>query len=286
MDDVRRREQLADFLKTRRARLSPEEAGLPKGTRRRTPGLRREEVAHLANVGVTWYTWLEQARVISPSEQVLEGIARALKLDRDERAHLFTLANRPMRLVNGSKEEIVGPELIRVLEAFEPNPAYVMGKRWDKLAWNRAMVAIFGDSEALPHKERNTVWRMFTNEELRRRMTDWEGHAKHVLAQFRVSAGRYVGDPAFVELIEDLKEASLEFRRWWPRHDVKGNPEGRKELDHAIVGRLVLEHTTFQLHDDPDLKMVLFTPLQESNTPEKLQRLLTSERVEEPLVAM
>ena len=277
---------MADFLKTRRARLSPEEAGLPRGARRRTPGLRREEVAHLANVGVTWYTWLEQARAVSPSEQVLEGVARALKLDRDERTHLFTLADRPVRPANGSEEEAVGPGLIRVLEALEPNPAYAMGKRWDKLAWNGAWAAVFGDPEALARRGRNTVWRMFTDEESRRRVTDWEGHAKHVLAQFRASAGRHAGDPTFAKLVEDLKEASPEFRRWWPRHDVEGSPEGRKELDHAVAGRLVFEHTTFQLHDDPDLKMVLFTPLQDSDTPEKVRRLLASGGVTEPLVAL
>lgn len=285
MDDERRREQLADFLKTRRARISPEEAGLPNGSRRRTPGLRREEVAQLSNVGITWYTWMEQARAVRPSEQVLSGIAEALKLDQDETAHLFVLADRPPRRANGRAEEAASPALRRLLAALNPNPAYAMGRRWDKLAWNEAAVAVFGDYDSLPPRERNTVWRIFTDEGFRRSTADWEGHAKHVLAQFRASAGRHAGDLAFAELIGDLEEASPEFREWWPHHDVKGSPEGRKEVDHPAVGRLVFEHTTLQLHDDPDLKVVVFTPLPDSNSPEKLRGLLTSERTKEPLVA-
>lgn len=283
MDDERRREQLADFLKTRRARISPEEAGLPNGSRRRTPGLRREEAAQLAGVGVTWYTWLEQTRDVRPSEQVLGGIARALKLNQDETDHLFVLAGRSPRRANGPAEETANPALRRLLAAVEPNPAYAMGRRWDKLAWNGAAVAVFGDYGSLPPRERNTVWRIFTDEGFRKSTVDWEGHARHVLAQFRASAGRHAGDPAFAELILDLEEASAEFREWWPRHDVEGSPEGRKEVDHPAVGRLVFEHTTLQLHDDPDLKVVVFTPLPESDSPEKLLGLLTSGRMKSPL---
>jgi transcriptional regulator with XRE-family HTH domain len=271
----KRREELADFLKTRRARLTPAEVGLPDGAgRRRTPGLRREEVAMLAGVSTVWYTWLEQGRDVRPSPQVLGSVAGALRLDADERAHLFALAESGTHPLV-PREEKVGPALRRALDALNPNPAYVMGRRWDKLAWNGAMTAVFGDFGALPPKERNTVWRMFTNGRLRETMPDWEGHARHVLAQFRASWGRHAGDPDFVELIEALKEASPEFREWWPMHDVQGSPEGRKELDHPVVGRMVLEHTTFQLHDDPDLKLVLFTPLTEADSAEKLRELLS-----------
>lgn len=246
--------------------------GLPDGGRRRTPGLRREEVAQLASVSTVWYTWLEQGRDVRPSPQVLESVAEALRLDADETAHLFALAESGRHPL-APREEKVSPALRRALDALNPNPAYVMGRRWDKLAWNEAMTAVFGDYGALAPRERNTVWRMFTSPRLRETMPDWEGHARHVLAQFRASWGRHAGDPDFVELIEDLKEASPEFGEWWPKHDVQGSPEGRKELDHPVVGRMVLEHTTFGLHDDLDLKLVLFTPLPEAETPAKLLRL-------------
>ena len=185
----KRRKELADFLKTRRARLTPAQAGLPDGGRRRTPGLRREEVAMLASVSTVWYTWLEQERDVRPSAQVLDSVAGALRLDPDEKAHLFALADQGSYYPLVRREEVVSPALRRALDALNPNPAYVMGRRWDKLAWNDAMTLVFGDLGSLPAKERNTLWSMFTNQRMRQTIPDWESHARHVLAQFRARLG-------------------------------------------------------------------------------------------------
>ncbi len=276
MDDRERRRELADFLRTRRGRLAPERVGLPRGARRRTPGLRREEVAQLADVGTTWYTWLEQERAIRVSAQVLDSIARALQLDGAERRHLFLLADQPLPPLPPPFEERVSPALQRLLDAQGRNPAYVVGRRWDRIAWNGAARAVFDDFPTLPPRERNTVWRLFTDPTKRRFHVDWVGTAQHVLAQFRADSARHVGDPWFTELIDDLHRASPEFRAWWPRHDVWGNPDGRKELEHPCSGRLVLEHTTLQVPDAPDLKVIMYTPLPEADTAVKLAGLVTT----------
>ena len=273
MDDKERHQELADFLRTRRARLSPAQVGLAKGVRRRTPGLRREEVAELAGVGLTWYTWLEQGRDIHASPQVLESIARALQLDPVERANLFRLGDserpHPPPLL-----ETVSPALQRVLDSMPMTPAYIMGRRWDVLAWNRAACAVLGDFSAMDVRERNTLWRILVTERYRRLAIDWECTAQLAIAQFRASADRHVGDPSFVELIEDLKRASPAFDRWWARHDVRGRPEGRKEFSHPLAGWLVFEQTTFQVNDTPDLRLVLYTPLPEADTAKKVGWLL------------
>jgi transcriptional regulator with XRE-family HTH domain len=277
--DAERRKELADFLRTRRARLSPTEAGLPPGVRRKTAGLRREEVAQLASVGVTWYTWLEQGRDIHVSRQVLESLAQVLQLNADEKAHFFSLALYPIVPTPFMQRETVSPLLQRFLDQLGPNPAYITGRRWDLLAWNQAVCEVIGDFNALPPERRNIVWFVFTNQEFRHRVVDWEGMAQRVLAQFRVSSGRTPGDPWFTILIEDLKQASREFRLWWPRHEVKGRQDGCKELIHPLVGHLVLEHTTFQMSEAPDLKVVVYLASPESNTAEKIHRLLRSEQL-------
>lgn len=272
LDDSKRREELGDFLRTRRARLTPAEAGLPASNRRRTPGLRREEVAALAGIGVTWYTWLERGRDIRPSEQVLENIARALHLDGDERSHLYLLA-QPERLPQRPEDEVVSPALQRVLDNQHLSPAFILGRRWDILAWNAAAAAVWGYDATTP-EERNGIWRMFANPELRRLYVDWEAHAQLRLSQFRATAARYPGDPSFLELIEALKRVSPEFREWWPRHEVRGRPGGLRELNHPTAGRLDLELTTFQVHDTADLTLQLYMPVTGTDTAAKLQLLI------------
>lgn len=271
-DDAARRRELADFLRTRRARLRPEDVGLPAAGRRRTPGLRREELAQLAGVGITWYTWLEQARDIRVSPQVLESLARALGLRAEEQAHLFDLAQGASPRAAGLAET-VNPALQRVLDQQEPSPAYILGRRWDLLAWNSAARRVFRDFADLPEGFRNIVWYMFTDATLRRLLIDWEHQARRQLAQFRASSARHTGDPAFTRLITALMDAAPEFRLWWPHHDVLGRPEARKDLDHPRVGRLALEQTTFHVDTNPDLRLVLYTPLPEDDTEEKLALL-------------
>ncbi len=272
MDDERRRAALADFLRTRRARVTPAAAGLPPGPRRRTPGLRREEVAQVASVSAAWYTWLEQGRDIRASRGVLESIAAALRLTPDERRHLFLLADQPLGAALSPASETVSAAHQRVLDGLGVNPAYMTGRRSDILAWNRAATAVLGDFAALPARERNTIWRLFATADCHL-FADWEDLAQRALAQFRADSARYVGDPWFAELIDDLQRVSPEFRAWWPRHDVLGMPDGRKVLNHPTAGRLALEHTTFQVPDAPDLKLVVYTPL-EADTATRLARLL------------
>lgn len=275
MDKQQRLKELSSFLKTRRGRISPKQVGLSEGVRRRTPGLRREEVAQLAGVGVTWYTWIEQGRDVQVSVQVLEGIARALKLNLHERNHLFLLADQLPLIDPIHPQEIVSSLLLHALDQFGANPAYITGQRWDLLAWNQAACAVFGDFESLPLKERNIVWFVFMNENLRQILVDWEAHARLVLAQFRVSCSRFVGDPWFAELIDALKIASPEFHLWWTEHDILGRTDGHKEIDHPLVGRLALDYVVFKVADSPNLEVVMYVPLPKSDTAFKLQQLLT-----------
>jgi transcriptional regulator with XRE-family HTH domain len=266
--------ELGDFLRTRRARMAPEDIGLPRGSRRRAPGLRRAEVAQLAGVSVDWYTWLEQGRPITVSTQVLERLVQALRLNINEREHLFFLAHQQSPPARAPEIETVSPTLQHFLDHQQLSPASVLGRRWDVIAWNEAAEVVFGDFGQMTAFERNTVWRIFTSPAHRRILVDWEGHARRVLAQFRATCGRYPGDPRLAELIQALMQRSPEFRAWWPDHEVLGTPEGRKTFDHPQVGLLTFEHLTFQVFDAPDLKVNIYTPLNEEDTPAKLARLL------------
>ena len=268
------RRELADFLRTRRARLSPEHVGFAAGFRRRTPGLRREEVAQLAAVSPSLYTWLEQGRAIRVSPQVLESLAHALRLNRSEREHLFLLAGQPVPPPRPAPVEAVGPALQRILDQQGIVPAHITGRRWDILAWNRAAAVVLEDFGAVAALERNAIWRIFTNPAVRGVVIDWEDTARGLLAYFRMSYSRNMGDPSFTELIDALTQASPEFRAWWPQHDVLGTPDGRKELNHPIVGRLLFDLTTFQVYDTSDLKLCIYVPVAESGTIEKLRQML------------
>ncbi|QBD81095.1 XRE family transcriptional regulator [Ktedonosporobacter rubrisoli] len=270
-----RRAELADFLRTRRARLAPRDVGLPEGSRRRLAGLRREEVALLAGVGITWYTWLEQGRDVQASSETLENLAHALRLDGKEREYLFLLADRPLPDKRPSHGK-VNSELQRMVEHLEPNPAYILGPRWDILAWNRAASLVFTDFGQLPEERRNLLWWYFTDPVARQRFSVWENYARCWLGQFRISWGRYAGEPDFVELVEDLKHHSSEFRSWWPMHEIYGRYQGRKEIEHPLVGRLVLENAMFRVEETPGVSLALYVPLPEEETAAKLQRLLES----------
>jgi transcriptional regulator with XRE-family HTH domain len=259
MEDLERRMALADFLRTRRARLSPADVGLPWGSRRRTPGLRREEIAQLANVGTSWYVALEQGRDVRPSGQVLDSLAQALRLTAAERRHLFQLAQ-----TNGSTlptlppEEKVSTALEHAVQALHPHPAYVLGRRWDLLTWNRAAERVFAFSEIMLPHSRNFIWRSFTNAMLRTHH-NWDKLAQSLIAQFRADYARYPGDPWFGELIEDLGQGSEEFKLWWSRHDVRSIPDGHKHMQHPTLGLLDFEHVTLQVPMNPDLKVILYT---------------------------
>ncbi len=272
------RQELADFLRTRRARLRPSDVGLLNGTRRRTPGLRREEVALLANIGVTWYTRLEQGAPINVSPIVLGSIADALQLTEHEREHLFLLAGHRPTEATIAETEHVSEVLQRVLDALDPNPAVIRGRRFDVLAWNRAASAIFGDYATKDVWHRNSIWRFFMDPSARTCMPRSHEAASKVVAQFRAVAAKYLDDPGFQELIEALLKGSPDFRRHWSQHDVRGTTDGLKHLYHPLVGELRLEYTTLAVPGYPDMSLIAYTTAKGSEEERKLRLVLDSER--------
>lgn len=274
-NDQERRKELAHFLRTRRERIAPEAVGLPAGSRRRTPGLRREELALLAGVGVTWYTGLEQGRAITVSTQVLESLARVLDLNAVERNHLFLLARQQQPADPYPFTTAISPALQHILDTMGTSPAYVANPRWDVLGWNFAMTRLYNtDFGTLPPRERNILRLVFTAPSHRTILVNWEQAAQGLLALFRASAERYIGESWLKELVAELELASPEFRAWWPQHAIQTTHTGKKELNHPLVGRLVLQPTTFQVTDAPDLRMVIYTPLTEANTAQKMAQLV------------
>ncbi|AOB29688.1 hypothetical protein AKI39_01840 [Bordetella sp. H567] len=253
------RRALADFVRARRERTRPEDVGLPIGPRRRTPGLRREEVAQLAGVGVTWYTWFEQGRDIQVSADFLERLCRGFRLDPAERGHLFTLAQHRPPPHPPLRDAEVSPAVRAVLDAM-PFPAYIRTPRWDVVAWNGAARALFGDYGALPPESRNVLMLVFTTPHYRRLMVDWEGDARRVMAKFRLDHGRANGDASFAALVAQLCDGSPEFNLWWPRQDVWGQSEGLKRIRHETLGEMTFEHTAFTVESAPDLRLVAYTP--------------------------
>jgi predicted kinase/transcriptional regulator with XRE-family HTH domain len=255
------RGQLADFLRSRRARLTPAEVGLPGDSepgRRRTPGLRREEVAELSGVGVTWYTWLEQGREITASPQVVDALARALRLSGDEHRHLRELAG--LAAAPATSGDDTQARLQRLVDAVAPNAACVYDVHFDYLAWNEPYRRIRHDPAGLPAGRRNLLWMMFTDAENRARMTTWERAARALLSQFRAAAGRHPGDPRFGELTAVLTEASPQFRDWWAQYPVRYFRPARIRVRHPQAGRITLELFQLRLEDDPGLLMVTQVP--------------------------
>jgi transcriptional regulator with XRE-family HTH domain len=271
-----RRAELADFLKARRAALQPADVGLPGSGRRRTPGLRREEVATLAGVGTTWYTWLEQGRDVRASLDVYEAISRALKLTPAERSHLILLGRGEEAPPSDPPPERIAPALRRLIESLGPNVAYAIGRRWDYLAWNRATCAVFGDFGRLPRPTRNHLWQLFMDPYRRTLLTDWAAGARLAVAKFRADSARHLGDPAFEQLIEALRQASPEFAKAWKRHEVAQSGQGRKDLRHPEVGLLKFEHAVFHPTEAPDQRLVLYSPVPGTGTAEKLRELIAA----------
>jgi hypothetical protein len=257
-DAVRRRE-LAAFLRSRRERIQPQQVGLPEGGRRRTPGLRREEVAQLAGVGVTWYTWLEQGREIHASEQVLEAIGRVLMLDPHERAHLFTLAGAPLPTLQTECQGLP-TEVPALLEKLHPYPASVTNGRFDLLAYNRAYTAILGDLDALPFDQRNTLWLIFTSPALRDTMLDWEVSVRRMVGQYRANMADHVAEPAWKCLVHRLQDQSPEFARLWLDHEVRAPENAVKRMYHPELGLLQLRYTNLWLAPRMTVRMVTYTP--------------------------
>jgi transcriptional regulator with XRE-family HTH domain len=273
LNGERRRAELADFLRRRRAAIRPDDVGLPNGGRRRTPGLRREEVAALAGVGTTWYTWLEQGRDVRASLEVLEALSGALRLTPAERTHLVLLGRGETPPPCKSAER-VSATVRRLIENLGPNPAYVLGRRWDYLAWNGAATALFGDLAEIPRAARNHLWLHFMDPARREMFNDWQRTAGLMVAKFRADSARHIGDPEFEQLVQSLRQSSPEFCQAWKRHEVARSGEGRKEIIHPQVGRLMFEHAVFHPTESPEQRLILYSPLPDEDTPAKLARLL------------
>ena len=247
-----RRNDLAEFLKARRAAVSPEDAGLEPGGRRRTPGLRREEVALLAGVSVSWYTWLEQGRPINASADVLDAV---------ERDHLFELAGHTTHGVQAQTGDAALPAgTDALLDALEPAPAYFLGPRWEYLAWNRAQARLYPALDTLPDAERNLVWVVFARDDARALIVDWEDEARRVLSQFRADVTPRRDDPEVVALVARLRAASPEFDEWWPRHDVAGFATRQRRFHHPEGGELTFSYQVLIAAGAPDVRLVVQLP--------------------------
>ncbi|HEX3273357.1 MAG TPA: helix-turn-helix transcriptional regulator [Gemmatimonadales bacterium] len=273
-----RRREIADFLKTRRMRRQPEELGLPRGRRRRTPGLRREEVATAAGVSAEWYTWLEQAREVRPSAQVLTRIGDALRLEPGETRHLLTLAGYavPATSPDATRAVSVSLRLQRLIDQMEHGPAWVLGERWDIMAWNRAARIIHGDLAALQGLERNGLYQLFLGHGVRSMLVDWGTHAKSCVAKLRAAYASRVDDPWFNELVTLLRSRSADFERWWNANDIETFQEGVKHYEHPVVGRLVFDYSVLEVLDErlAALRLVAYVPAPGTGTREKMAALL------------
>ena len=257
---------LGQLLRSRRERLMPADVGLPAGHRRRTAGLRREEVALLASLSTTYYTFLEQGRPVRPSAQVLDALAAALRMSAAERRYLHVLAYGP----DGDKgpaaatvapPERLDPAVADLVQRLEPFPALVKGRRWDVLAANPAARELFADWAAPPSGERNLVRWMFTTDQAREVYLEWEPEARAMLGRFRLAAARYPDDPDVRALIAELQRDSEHVRDWWPRHDVTAiGGSGSKKLRHPRFGPAEYAHVVLQVADQPDQTLVSYSP--------------------------
>jgi transcriptional regulator with XRE-family HTH domain len=250
---------LGTYLKDRRAKLDPAALGFPP-QRRRTPGLRREEVAQRANISPTWYTWLEQGRGGAPSADVLDRIARALMLTDLEREHLFLLGlGRPPEM-RYRKNEGVTPRLQRVLDALEPTPALIRTATWDVVAWNRAATVMLTDYGALPPQQRNLLRMIFLDPRARAAQYDWESMARFVVSAFRMDAVRAGAAAEVGPLVDELCRLSPEFKTMWRDTDIRSAGEAVKHIRHPVLGPLAFEYSAFAVDGRPDLSMVVYNP--------------------------
>jgi len=255
----RRRRELAEFLRTRRGRLRPADIGLAPGVRRRTPGLRREEVAQEAGVGVTWYTWLEQGRPIKASGQVLDAIARALRLDDAEREHLYKLADLPLR-VTAMPSLVVSPAVTEVVTTLDPLPAVLINARWDVLHANEAYEQLFARWHDNPCESHNMLWCIFMEPKVRTRYLNFEEEAPRSVAQLRATFAGHLGEPVWTEFIRAMTEGSEDFARMWARHDVARPGVRIKHFLDPRAGLLRFVTTSFAVTEMPECRIIVYTP--------------------------
>jgi transcriptional regulator with XRE-family HTH domain len=259
---------LGNYLMDRRAKLDPAALGYSL-KRRRTPGLRREEVAQRAHVSATWYTWLEQGRGGAPSADVLDRIARAMMLTDVEREHLFLLGlGRPPEARYRAPDGIT-PRLQRLLDTLDHSPAFIRTATWDVIAWNKAAAAVLTDYSTLPEGQRNVLRMMFRDSRVRSAQSDWQSVARYVVASFRADVARAGAARNVQSLVDELCATSPEFAAMWRDNDVQGHGDGLKVLHHPVAGKLSLEFSGFAVDGRPDLTLVIYNPA----TPEDAEKI-------------
>jgi len=279
MNKQTRLQALSAFLKAQRAKLTPGEVGLPEIGRRRTSGLRREEVAQLAGVSSTWYTWLEQGRDIQASHAVLDCVAEALRLTADERKYFYSLAEgsgSSASAVDYGREAApaMTPSLSRIVDELRQCPTIVSDRRCQIVGWNEAAARIFADFSRIAPEDRNMIRLVFTRKEFRRLAVNWESFASGFLAIFRAYYGQYVGDEWYEGFLSEMKDAHPDFERLWNDSRVSSAPEVALEFRHAKAGKMLFHLTSLQAHGGADLRLSVYTPAADSRTEEKVRRLL------------
>ncbi|CAI8962718.1 putative transcriptional regulator [Brevibacillus sp. IT-7CA2] len=278
MNQQTRLQALSTFLKAQRAKILPQSVGLAPGTRRRTPGLRREEVAQLAGVSSTWYTWLEQGRDIKVSPSVLDAIARALQLTVDERKYLYALA---LETGTGVGQDVqkdeppqINPALKRILKELRSCPTIISDRRSHIVGWNEAAAHVFLDFEQLPYEERNLIRLVFTRKELRRLAVNWEHFVSGFLAIFRANYGQYVEDEWYEQFLSEMRQVHPDFHDLWEQSRVSSAPEVLLEFRHAKAGKMLFHLTSLQVSGNADLRCSIYTPDPNSATETKLRQLI------------
>lgn len=277
MNSQTRRHALSAFLKTQRAKLTPQSVGLPEGSRRRTPGLRREEVAQLAGVSHTWYTWLEQGRDIQASPSVLDNIAVALQLTVDERKYLFSLASDTVTIgASLPKEELpqISPSLRMILQELTHCPTIISDRRCHIVGWNAAAAHVFLDFEHIPPEERNMIRLVFARKEFQRLAINWEQFASGFLAIFRAYYGQYVGDQWYEDFLMEMNRVHPDFNRLWEQSKVSSAPEVLLEFRHAKVRKMQFQLTSLLIQGEAELRCSIYTPAADTPTRSKLRKLL------------
>ena len=274
MPTEQQRQELAQFIRSRRERRKPEDVGLPAGGNRRTPGLRREEVATIAGLSITWYTWLEQAREIRVSRQVLRSLARALGLDPVERAHLFRLAGEVPPSDTRTRNPTELPHQYEMLLThLDPNPAFIVNHRFDVLAWNTGCELLYGDLAALPVERRNVLWLTFTSPEVRSMSDNWEEEASHTLALFRAQVGEGVLEPDIAAIVTELEGASEEFERLWRRKELAPFVPQKRTVHHPQLGTIALDYVKMHVAGD-DKTLVCYMAPPGSELADRMRKLV------------
>tara|TARA_R110001583_G_scaffold9186_2_gene43284 strand:- start:19613 stop:20509 length:897 start_codon:yes stop_codon:yes gene_type:complete len=268
----RNRTELAEFLRNRRAAVTPGMAGLAASKRRRTPGLRREEVAMLAGVGLSWYTWLEQGRDINVSVAFLENVARALGLTEIERRHLFLLAHRRPPPVLGQTGCRISPLVRKLLDDLPLRPAYILNLHWDVIAWNRAANILFGFDDVSP-EQRNMMWLLFANDQLNRRIANWSEQAGQVLSSFRRDVAQNPNDEILSALIKRIQDKSTAFVDLWHHQTGHVRCQGTRCIDCDMIGPVGFDHATFVVDEEKHLRMVVYAAMGDDQNSMAFQEL-------------